>query len=141
MKNMLQKKKRVPISSLKTLLSQKLASFLEMKRATRLSRKAVHDTKPVSWIYIIWLWQKNQEKILITPDIFGVKEKSFVGNKEKIRSNIIWHKVTWMMLLYIKYVTKKSSCWRKLSLASKIFNMFTGGGSHARLLRRQGAGL
>lgn len=30
---------------------------------------------------------------------------------------------------------------RKLSLASKIFNMFTGGGSHARLLRRQGAGL
>jgi len=39
------KKKRVPISSLKTLLSQKLASFLEMKRATRLSHKAVHDMK------------------------------------------------------------------------------------------------
>lgn len=42
------KKKRVPISSLKTLLSQKPASFLEMKRATRLSLKAVHDMKPAS---------------------------------------------------------------------------------------------
>ena len=42
------KKKRVPISSPKTLLSQKLASFLEMKRATRLSHKAVHDMKTVS---------------------------------------------------------------------------------------------
>ena len=72
------KKKQVPISSLKTLLSQKLASFLEMKRATRLSHKAVHDMKPASRIHIIQLWQKNQEEILITPDIFGVKEKSFV---------------------------------------------------------------
>ena len=76
--NMLQKKKRVPISSLKTLLSQKLASFLEMKRATRLSHMAVHDMKPASRIHIVQLWQKNQEEILITPDIFGVKEKSFV---------------------------------------------------------------
>ena len=42
------KKKRVPISSQKTLLSQKLASFLGMKRATRLSHKAVHDMKPAS---------------------------------------------------------------------------------------------
>ena len=73
-----EKKKRVPISSLKTLLSQKLASFLEMKRATRLSHKAVHDMKPASRIHIIQLWQKNQEEIWITPDIFGVKEKSFV---------------------------------------------------------------
>ena len=80
---MLQKKKRVPISSPKTLLSQKLDSFLEMKGATRLSHMAVHDTKPVSRIHIIQLWWRNQEKILITPDILGVKEKYFVWNKEK----------------------------------------------------------
>ena len=72
------KKKRVPISSPKTLLSQKPVSFLEMKRATRLSYMAIHDTKPVSRIHIIQLWRKNQEEIWITPDIFGVKEKSFI---------------------------------------------------------------
>jgi len=44
----------------------------------------------------------NQEEFFITPDISGVKEKCFVGNKEKIRSNIRWHKVTGMMLIYIK---------------------------------------
>lgn len=44
MKNMLQKKKRVPISSQKTLLSNK-TRFFKMKRATRLSHKAVHDKK------------------------------------------------------------------------------------------------
>lgn len=40
------KKKRATFSSQKTLLSQKPVSFLEMKRATRLSNKAVHDMKP-----------------------------------------------------------------------------------------------
>jgi hypothetical protein len=39
-----------------------------------------------------------------------------------------------------KRKTDKKSLF-SLGLASKIFNMFTGGGSHARLLRRQGAGL
>ena len=76
------KKKRVPISSLKTLLSQKPASFLEMKRATRLSHKAVHDMKPASRIHIIQLWQKNQEEILITTVLLEVKEKMFVWNAE-----------------------------------------------------------
>ena len=54
-----------------------------MKRATRLDHKAVHDMKPASRIHIIQLWRKNQEKILITPNILGVNEKCFVGNKEK----------------------------------------------------------
>ena len=41
------KKKREPFSSPKTLHSNK-TRFLNMKRATRLSHKTVHDIKPVS---------------------------------------------------------------------------------------------